>query len=350
MPGVYSVFNIGTGHTQKEPNNTIGQLYFNCIGAKCCNDGPGGILGSLFGQGMDSMCEKTVQKIQGSHATAVNLTGHSRGGILCHMIANDLGGQKFPGEINMVVLDPVNQSSHVRKGKELRSQVKLGAYVAIVMENVGTAKTLSFPLTAVRPLKEQFRERMYVINMPGTHGSGTQCESSAIGEAVRGIIRFLMTMWGTSFGGKPLKKEKLIESFAKIHIESPVKYDEKGNVAKRFISDDNKGMLAKKDITKQYQSVGRQGQISTMLQTGGISGNWAATDFRNSPYFFNEFHAACFRDVFPALYEQFGGDKAWWQTHANDAKHLAKVCAELDRIESGEFPFTKHSLQLLGMI
>jgi hypothetical protein len=350
MAGVYSVFNIGTGHTRNEPNNTIGQLYFHCIGTKWVNDGPGGFWGSLFGSGMDSMCGSTVKDILAHQATAVNLTGHSRGGVLCHMIANDLAAKDFAGAINMVVLDPVNQSSHMEKGKELRKRMKLGAYVAVVMENVGGCKSLSFPLTAVEPLEKQFRREMYVINMPGTHGSGTQCESSAIGGAVRGIVKFLMTMWGTNFGGKPMNMEKLVEAFAKIHIESPVQYDKKGNVTKRLISDDNRGMLAKGDMTKKYQSVGRQEQIGTMLQTGGIFGDWAATDFRDTPYFFNEFHAACFRKVFPALYETFGGDKAWWATHAKDAKHLTKMNAELDRIEGGEFPFTMGSLEQLGMI
>jgi len=350
MAGVYSVFNIGTGHTRREPNNTIGQLYFHCIGAKWVNDGPGGFFGSLFGSGMDSMCESTAKDILDRKATAVNLTGHSRGGVLCHMIANDLAAKDFAGAINMVVVDPVNQSSHMQKGKELRKRMKLGAYVAIVMENVGFKKGLTFPLTEVEPLDKQYSREMYVINMPGTHGSGTQCQSSAIGEAVRGIIKYLMTKWGTNFGGKPMTMEKLVEAFAKIHIESPVQYDKKGKVSKRLISDDAKGMLAKGDMTKQYQSVGRQKQIGTMLQTGGIFGEWAATDYRDSPYFFNEFHAASFREVFPALYERFGGDKAWWQTHGNDAKHLTKVNAELNRIDGGEFPFTKRSLEQLGMI
>jgi len=339
MPGVYSVFNIGTGHTQKEPNNTIAALGHDCHPDKWINDGPGGAFGTLFGKGMDSMCESTVKDILSHNATGVNLTGHSRGGVLCHMIANDLAGRNFPGEVNMIVLDPVNMSSHMEKGKVLKAQMKLGSYIAIVMENVTTS---AFPLTAVQPLDKQFRQRMYTISMPGTHGSGTQCQSSAIGEAVFGMIRFVMSKWGTTFGEDPPTPEQLAEAFAKIHVENPVTYTKKGLVAKRLIFDDKTGMGTK--ITQKFQGVGRQKKI------GGMLGDSDATDFRDSPYFFNEFHAACFRASFPALYERFAGDKSWWQTHANDPKHLAALNLELDEIEGGGFPFLNGSLVALGML
>lgn len=339
MAGVYSVFNIGTGHTKKEPNNTIGSLGFQCQSDKWVNDGPGGFFGTVFGQGMDSMCDSTVKDILAHKAAAVNLTGHSRGGVLCHMIANDLAAKNFSGEINMVVLDPVNQSSHTHKGKQLRARMKLGSYIAVVMENV---TSLAFPLTAVKPLDKQFRQEMYVINMPGTHGSGTQCQSSAIGEAVRGMTMLIMSKWGTTFSEKPLTAMQLAESFAKIHIESPVTYDKRGRVTKRLIFDDKTGMGTK--ITSQYQKVGRTPQINKLLQT-----DEPKADFRGQ-YFFNEFHAACFHAAFPAIYDRFAGDKAWWQTHANDPKHLAAMNAELDLIEGGGFPYVQQSLHSFGMI
>jgi hypothetical protein len=294
---------------------------------------------------MDSMCDRTVAAILAHKATTVNLTGHSRGGVLCHMIANDLAGKGFSGEINMVVLDPVNMSSHTQKGKELRDRMKLGSYVAVAMENVTSS---AFPLTAVEPLDKLFRRRMYIINMPGTHGSGTQCQSSAIGESVRGMIMFLMNRWGTTFGEKPPTPKQLAELFAKIHIESPVQYGKKGLVTKRRISDDKTGMGEK--ITAGYQKVGRTKQIGTLLKTGGIFGQNAATDFRDTPYFFNEFHAACFRMSFPAIYDRFAGDKSWWQTHANDPKHLKGLDEELDEIEAGGLPYIQKSLEALGMI
>jgi len=352
MPGVYSVFNIGTGHAQNEPNNTIASLGRDCLDwyDVTINDGPGSSwfdgLGKAFGMGMDSTCSATVKDILARKPSRVNMAGHSRGGVLCHMIANDLAEKGFNQRINMVVLDPVNMSPHVQRAKEIRGNVNLGCYVAIVMENVTVS---TFPLTRVQPMSRTFEEHMHVLNMPGTHGSGTQCKTSAIGKAVRATIGFLMNAWGTNFG-ETVTLPDILEAYAEIHEDSPVTYDAHGLVTKRQISDDKKGFGRQKDITVKDQGLEqRRQQIGDMV----MSSKWetgSSRDFRDTPYFINEFHATAFKAWFPALYARFAGDKDWWQHESSKPEHLRHLQEEIRLIDGGDYPKTRRSLQQLGMI
>lgn len=339
MAGVFSVFSIGTGHARQETNNTIAELHRQCLDAKWINDGPSGVLGNAQGAGMDRKVADSVAHILAARPDTVNLTGHSRGAIICHMIANELGEGRDPRaraitEINMVLIDPVNMSVHTQKGKEIRQGVKLGCYVVLAMENVTTSM---FPLTSVNPLSDQFRPRMVTYNMPGTHGSGTQWMTSAIGRSTLDMIKWAMTHWGSSFSGGAPSMEALAEAFASIHVDSPVKYDKKGNVKARLISDDAKGFAAR--VTHAFKNVGRKETLSKELAKVASNQQRDVTDFRDSPYFFNEFHAGCFRAAFPALYARF----------SNDFSNQSAVDRELDRIEAN-FPSITASLRNLGMI
>ncbi|MGB7763264.1 MAG: hypothetical protein WBL61_25740 [Bryobacteraceae bacterium] len=344
MAGIFSVFSIGTSHSQREPNNTIATLGHECHPRKKINDGPGwhtlDLFGKFFGQGMDSRCRSTVTEILTWKPEVVNLAGHSRGAVLCHMIANDLAANNFPGTINMVVLDPVNMSSHTQRAGQLRSKVKLGSYVAIVMENESSS---FFPLTDVKPLSRMFEGSISAFNMPGTHGSGTQCLTSPIGAAIKGMIKFLMQWWGSTFDAPAPKPKDLLELFATIHtathFDNKVKYDSKGLVSERWVTNDTKGMNKPEDFKAQYQKVARQDQVGKMVDP----------QFRDNAYFFNKFHASCFKVSFPAIYERLAGDKAWWQTKANNPAHLKQLDAEIKEIKGGVYPNLYFSLFDLGM-
>lgn len=339
MAGVFSVFNIGTGHTKDEPNNTMAELYRSCSDMGCwVNNGPLGVMGAIGGQGMDAMCRETVRAVLLSQPTVLNIAGHSRGGVLSHMIANDVAAseESTVSQVNIIVLDPVNMSGHVQKGKQLRGTL-IGHYVSIVMENVTQAH---FPLTDVKVLEDQLRARKYVVNMPGTHGSGTQCHTSPIGRAVYAFIVWTMSQWGTKFDDPVPTMKDLAEAFARIHVEAPVQYDDKGLVKKRLISDDKKGHMRPSEFGMSFQSVGRVKQISQMFEEmSHAQGNRTVTDFRNTPYFFNEVHAACFRSAFPALYARFDGN----------FQNQTQVNAELRDIMVN-WPFIERSFEQLGMI
>src|SRR5947209_7834816 len=86
-PKVFNVFNVGTGHTQREANNTIAMLGLLSTDDKVINDGPCGPIGEKIGWGMNTALESTFAQIL--HAapmpTVVNMLGHSRGAVLCHM-------------------------------------------------------------------------------------------------------------------------------------------------------------------------------------------------------------------------------------------------------------------------
>lgn len=348
MPGVFSVFNIGTGHTAKEINNTMASLGRECLNQleSKTNDGPMGLLGKTRGWGMDKKCDDTVKAILARKASAVNLAGHSRGGVLCYMIANGLAAKGFAGKVNMVVLDPVNMSIHVQKATELRQGINLGNHVAIVMENV---TNVMFPLTEVKPLDVQFRTHMCTYSMPGTHGSGTQFMTSAVGEATKGMIKYFMQLWGTRFSTLAPNPGDLLELFAGIHAENPVHYDAKGLVKDRFVFDDTKGMNNRKDFEGGFQNVGRHEQIGALLKGGTRPAKTRETrDYRDSPYFFNAFHADCFRRSFPEVYRRFVGGEYYWKHVASTAAHQRTVREEMTEMKG--FPTLWKSLVALGML
>jgi hypothetical protein len=145
----------------------------------------------------------------------------------------------------------------------------------LAMENVTTSM---FPLTSVNPLSDQFRARMVAFNMPGTHGSGTQWMTSAIGRSTLATISWAMTHWGSSFSGGAPSVESLAEAFASIHVDSPVQYDKKGNV-KADDLDDAKGFAAK--VTHAFKGVGRKDTLSKELAKVA-SNQQRRIDFRDS--------------------------------------------------------------------
>ena len=122
---VFSVFCIGTGHTDKESNNTLVKLYDLCEGqdgvANYKITGLTSILGQAFGRGMRGLADKVYQTIRnalvdwrGSAAAGarVNFAAHSRGAVLCHMVAEEMSRHtaRRTIEITMALIDPVNMS------------------------------------------------------------------------------------------------------------------------------------------------------------------------------------------------------------------------------------------------
>jgi hypothetical protein len=351
MAGVFTVFNIGTGHTRTEPNNTIAKLYNECLGNdKFINDGPGtggNMAGNLFGnaqgKSMDPRCRATVDAILKARPTTVNLAGHSRGAVMCHMIANDLAASADPAakainQVNFVLLDPVNMSVHTQRGGELRAGIKLGYYVSIVMENV---TKMIFPSMTVKPMDDQFRSTMYYLHMPGTHGSGTQPLTSAIGKATYLTIERCLCTWGSQFiNGVPTPKA-ICNAYAGIHLENPVKYNKKGLVEARYISDDPKGQSTNAHdlaVKFDWQKVGRVKDIAANYERMASAG-LAGENLRDTPYFFNSFHLAAFEVGFPAIYARFTG------TYNNQVA----VDKEIRDIEA-HYSNIAQSLRHLGMI
>jgi hypothetical protein len=340
----FTVFNIGTGHKRGEVNNTVADLYRRCSGShKFINDGPTGPLGNAQGRGMDPKCRDAIAAILAARPQYLNLIGHSRGAVISHMIANDLSVCNLPEarriiRVNMICLDPVNMSVHTERGKLLAAGVRLGSYVSIVMENV-TKKI--FPSTTLEPLDSQMSKLMTFLHMPGTHGSGTQPLTSAIGKACHGMIMTHLAKWGTQFDCPLPSAKELADAFARIHVDNPVQYDEKGLVKSRLISDSpGKATQPGKKTKYSWEKVGRVAEIAANYERMAADDpSKAGVNYRDSPYFFNEFHAAVFEKAFPAVYRRFTGNML----------HQVAVNRELTEIET-HWPMVAESLSMLGML
>jgi hypothetical protein len=188
-----------------------------------------------------------------------------------------------------------------------------------------------------------YNDRLKFLHMPGTHGSGTQQHTSAIGLACHGMILRYLNKWGTPFKNVPTDAQ-LCDAFARIHIENPVKYDlQTGLVSERRISDEASGKVTSRtalSIKHAFQKIDpkRTAAIDKNFRSMAAAGK-ARIDYRNTPYFFNEYHASKFAKAFPALSARFSGD----------FDNQPSVEAELTRIEA-EHKFIVPSLMQLGMV
>lgn len=345
---VFSVFNIGSGHDRTETNNTIGNLYLSCAPPhRHINDGP-----NTMAKGMDKGVNDAMQAITLARPSKVNMAGHSRGAVMCHMIANEIARNPRLRhiEVNIVALDPVNMSRAGDKATKLSAGVSLGKYVALVMENVNGMAAHTFPPTAVATADAAFETRMKFMPMPGTHGSGTQCHSSAIGRAAHATMMRCMAKWGTTFTVPLPSPFAVCNHYAEIHVKNLTRFDKKGLIAKRLISTDAKKQMATSDndpnVNFAWQSVG-SGRVKALAanyerMVAARNGPKAPVDYRNTPYFFNEFHAACFRKAFPAMRARI------WKYDFSPATQDA-INIEIARIER-LFPYIRQSMEGLGMI
>jgi hypothetical protein len=179
--------------------------------------------------------------------------------------------------------------------------------------------------------------------MPGTHGSGTQQFTSAIGLACHGIILRYLNKWGSPFRNVPTDGQ-LCDAFARIHVENPVKYDaQTGLVSERRISDEASGKVTSRtarSIKHAFQKIDpkRTAAITKNFQSMAAAGK-ARVDYRNTPYFFNEYHASKFAKAFPQLSARFAGD-------FNNQAQLDDELASIER----NYQYIVPSLMQLGML
>src|SRR5262249_33718705 len=153
-----------------------------------------------FGSGMDKSLDQIIKHVDEAGPLQINMAGHSRGAVLCHMVARKLYeiGKRVP--ITIAALDPVHMSNaHGDVGKLPPTVEK---YQAIVMENEN--KPFLFDIFGA-VFQFQFVDtdgedtgRVYYINMPGKHGSGTQL-TSPIGRVCYELIANFMRKRGAQF-------------------------------------------------------------------------------------------------------------------------------------------------------
>jgi hypothetical protein len=318
--GTFSVFNIGTGHTKAETNLTMKVLYDDCVAQngncindgqdyKIINDGPVGAAGNILGWSMNDALRATMVEIRKVKPDRVNLTGHSRGAITCHMIAEAIRADKDllvrQAKISLILLDPVHQSKIKHVGAEkLKNNPNLLKYRAILMENVNSG---IFPFKQIKAADATTAQKITFITMPGTHGSGTQPHTNPIGQVCLELIRNFMRKRGTTFHiTAPKLAIEMCELFARIHevtLDASGKrriWDDGGNAIQHVVSDKTESLQGFKGRARavkgilahnaKYRQTNRLGQQKIFLD-------------RDEKYFFNTVHAKYFKQEFPNLFD-----------------------------------------------
>lgn len=346
--GVYTVYNIGTGHTSAEENQTMRDLYVRTVPRADCwlNEGITGLYHKATGTGMSPRLNTTIERILEAKPKTLNMTGHSRGATLCYVIANhltELGMQtgkdaRIAGKItsiNIFTLDAVNMSSK-RHTTHLYLD-KVNSHLRIIMENETNWK---FPPNIVetrlldKDLERDANNKAVSYNMPGSHGSGTQFMTSAIGKACRGMIMRHLHLWGTDFTGNRIPGlDKMATYFARIHLENPVEQNKKGEWVRRVL-DDTKGRARPKDQKVKHLKFGRDDVITAIYED-------AKHNYLEHNYFFNSYHAWCFRKTFPAF------ARSTFNIGSGDKSKKARD-GDLDRMEN--YPDIVKSLIQQGVI
>jgi hypothetical protein len=307
---VFSVFCIGTGHTQGELNNTMKSLYDDCQGARYINDGLLK-LRAASGRGLNEMARDTMVAIQEEMRktrqvwTRVNLAGHSRGAILCHMLARRITETWRPMEITLALIDPVHMSKEEHPGAEtLARNDKILAYQAIIMENENTPLPLGpggkfYPFKFIRFLAAEDRAKVNYINMPGTHGSATQALTHPVAKVARELIANFMRRRGTVFASPKVPALDMCELFAQINLQNPFnratgkrkiwndKGDAQAHVAGRHSWQSSDSRASSVDKALQHSYAYFPGKFKILI------------DPRQGGYFINQKHAMFFSKAFP---------------------------------------------------
>lgn len=330
---VYSVFNVGSGHTRKEPNCTVAALGAACATPKVVNDGPDTLANQLtkrLDTTVDALLKGTNTFLDGTDAwtapglqngDTVNMTGHSRGAVLCHLLANRLADRMAERHeritINMIVLDPVNMTKRYAGEPSHRLNRNacsmLGDYRVIYMVNQVTRNSPNpFPPTLIKVEDPAALGKVKPLTMPGTHGSGTQCLSSKVGEACFETLKFYLAKWGSQIHPGVLGSAAFCDLFASVYTE--ILPDSVGRGKIRILDDTGTARThqpGKENIkgfsNKRLQAVDKAWLQNPTWQRARTTRPYGAYFPRG--YFFNRFHENRFIKVYGTtdLYQGFKG-------------------------------------------
>ena len=319
---IFNLFCLGTGHTSVEANQTMFWLHRDCLGVdkvdKLLVDGPTGPLGIAFGAGMDPELRDIIKTIKGLQPPPeqINMAGHSRGAVLCHMTAHALSDdqqtQNIP--ITIAALDPVNMSLGHEGVDTLHSNVI--RYQAIIMENENMWEYVTggttFPLQFVERDDED-EGKIYYINMPGKHGSGTQVLTSAIGKVCYELIANFMRRRGTQFGSPAQTALKMCELFAEIHRENG--WTDQSRTMRTIFDDDGASLVHDRNNSSaqgfDLRAKPVMNALERNLKASGLGNNRKdafMSQFGHKSYFINQKHVKFFKKEFPFLWSVIAGN------------------------------------------
>lgn len=297
---VFTVFAIGTGHSRAEQNTLMVRLYNACDAVDAANTGSpmpqikyildgigasydattGKVEKNLFAQaiglGMSDKAEEVIEHIRRVRPRVVNLTGHSRGAIICVKIAADLAEQMPDIKCNLFLVDPVRSSVLVSPEESAKTYGNVKLFRQIVMEN---ETKFIFDPTRI----SHGGAATNTVHMPGTHGTATQT-----GQPV-GMVAYMLAVNFLAFNGSAMRDrhytpQQLCDAYSRINQANPVKRGG-GGKGRAFQDMDSGG--------------GWSFSLSGMRDLMGFG---RKNEWQNHDYFINNDHAKQFMTIWPELF------------------------------------------------
>ncbi len=335
----YNVYCLGTGHSSNQAERLLPVIHgtydlspanrkqlMEGLGTSAFvqtvrNDNAGeapramGLRGKAFGKGWGNVVMRVMTDLQAANdaapITTVNLVGHSRGAVTCHMIAHAIEHRMPRVRCNIFAIDPVpggvfdfspwwelSAADRTQLGLDGKSPEVLphnvDLYFGIYMEKdtnpcfgvLGPGKLIRSGVTLVAS-----------VPMYGKHGD---CVKSDIANVPASKIALSILMEFLSATGvavdltKVLTTSEYAETYAQLYLraiaagDNPKSVD---NYSKKKVA----GMVAASVLTG--------GLVGLALAAGHCSGYWRnrrasdiPNDFRTNPYYLNYHH----RDMFLA--------------------------------------------------
>lgn len=304
---VFTVFNIGTGHTRNEPNNILVRLFARCGAAdaehvgganqlKLINDGIGAeydedtgkvsknYFAQATGWGLKDKTSDTVDLIERARPTTVNLVGHSRGAIISNRIAAKLS-ESMPGtRCNLFLIDPVKRSFLGTDFYNAKTHDNTGLFRQILMENESS--------WLFEPQKiAHSGASTNSVRMPGGHGTATQTGQPIGMVAYMLAVNFLRTCGSEMIDG-PFTQSQLADAYAAITMANPARRH--NGTLGRQVRDLDSGKFGFRNLTNR-----------SLASSFGVS-----NEFSHHKYFINNDHARHFSSQWPNAYLALTGKAA----------------------------------------
>lgn len=304
---VFTVLNIGTGHTRNEPNNILVRLFTRCAGMdaehvggadqqKLINDGIGAeydedtgevsknYFAQATGWGLKDKTSDTVEIIEKARPTTVNLVGHSRGAIIANRIAAKLSERMPATRCNLFLIDPVKRSLLGTSFYNAETHANVGLFRQILMEN---ESSIMFEPQKISHSSAATSS----IRMPGGHGTATQ-----VGQPI-GMVAYMLAVnflraCGSHMLDGPFTEAQLADGYAAITLANPAR--RKGGSVGRTIRDLDAGTLGFRGLSNR-----------------SLAAKFGATnEFSHDKYFINDDHARHFMSQWPNAYLALTGKAA----------------------------------------
>jgi hypothetical protein len=336
---IYNVYCLGTGHSSNQAERLLPEIYrtydrspanrkqlMEGLGTSAfvqtvmaANNGEApramGLRGTAFGKGWGNVVMQVMAGLQAAHQaqpiTIVNLVGHSRGAVTCHMIAHAIA-HAMPGvRCNIFAIDPVpggvfdfspwwelSAADRAALGLDGKSPevlpLNVDAYLGIYMEkDSNTCFGVLGPGKLIRPGNTTFA----FLPMYGKHGDCVKSDIANV-PASRIALSILMDLlMASGVAVDPatvLTAPQYSEAYAQLYLNAIAAGDNPKSVA-NYSGKKVAGLVAASVLT---------GGLGGLVLAGGhCSSYWRnrrasdiPNDFRANPYYLNVHH----RDMFLA--------------------------------------------------